>query len=769
MRLTRPALALSAAAVLLSPLLAHAVSAPAAPAAPSVRTTAALPTSWPAVPVAERLQPWLAAELAKGGTAPLRVMVSGTTIDAATEAATEAGMTIQQTWRSSGIVVAIGSPEQIRDVVGQDGVRAVDGDQPLAPALETAHVATRSNDALAAYTAADGVSRIGGAGSSVAVIDSGIDGRHPFFQRGGKSTVVRNLKNVCTILTGPTDTCFQHDPTNDTDTTSVGGHGTHVAGITGGVDTVLSDGTKLRGSAPDVSLVGLSVGATLSIINANAAMQWVADHHRQPCRPANQQDGPADPSCPPIKATNHSYGPASVPAGGHKFRESDPAVTIQRNLVTQGVTVVWAAGNSAGDGSVATTNPPAMDFTPGVLMIASYDDADSGTRDNQLSSFSSRGKKDAFETYPDLSAPGDGITSSCRPYLAVCSTGFDFRNGPGAADIGTFNTISGTSMATPYVAGVVAQLVQAKPGITPGEIEALLENNAHRFGGDYQPDPTNGTTPTSFDKGHGLVDVAATLAAALGTTAPGAPAPTCTTTSFQVVDPTGDATQVVLLDTPLPSQDSLDVQKAYLLYDDAAQTLTFRIGVTDLAAGPPAGSVGEFFRFYFTRGTDPELFVTANRNGTGQRFSLRQQGGASVPLSGAFNTATDEVSVTMPLGDYTKVLADKRLALGDTLDVGQVLGQRDGNGVTLTADTAAGTCPFVLGTSTPAETVEPAPTASASPDPEPTQATSPEPSPEPSPAPSQSASPEPTETGTASPSPSPTCQPKNGNGKGCRK
>ena len=700
MRLTRPALALSAAAVLLSPVLAHAVSSPALPAAPAA-AAASLPTSWPAVPVSERLQPWLAGELAKGGTEPLRVMVSGTTIDAATAAAEATGMTIQQTWRSSGIVVAIGSPEQIRDVVQQPGVRAVEGDQPLAPALETAHVATRSNDALAAFKAPDGVSRIGGDGSSVAVIDSGIDGRHPFFQRDGRSTVVRNLKNVCTFLTGPTDTCFQHDPTNDTDTTSVGGHGTHVAGITGGVETVLADGSKVRGSAPDVNLVGLSVGATLSIINANAAMQWVLDHHRQPCKPASQQDGPADPACPPIKATNHSYGPASVPAGGHTFNPNSPTVTIQRNLVAQGVTVVWAAGNSAGDGSIATTNPPAMDPTPGVLMVASYNDADSGSRDNQLSSFSSRGKRGDPQTYPDLSAPGDGITSSCRPYLAVCSTGFDFRNGPGPADIGTFNTISGTSMATPYVAGVVAQLVQAKPGITPAEIEVLLEDNAHQFGDGYEADPTNAGSTTSFDKGHGLVDVAATLAAALGTTAPGAPAPTCTTSSFQVLDPAGDAKQVVLLETPLPSQPSLDVQKAYLLYDDAAQALTFRIAVTDLSAGPPAGSVGEFFRFYFTRGTDPELFVTANRNGTGERFALRQQGGATVPLTGSFDETTNEVSVTMPLADYSKALAGRSLALGDTINVGQVLGQRDGNGLTLTADTASGTCPFVIGTSTP--------------------------------------------------------------------
>lgn len=699
MRVLRPAVGLSAAALLLLPTLASAVEGPVATApatqAPAAQAPAA---SWPAVPVAERLQPWLAEELAKGGADRLRVMVSGQTIEAAVEAAKASGLTVQQTWASSGIVVAIGSPAQVRDVVTQPGVRAVEGDQPITFQLDTAHQATRSDVAETTIKTAEG-GRVGGAGSSVAIIDSGIDGRHPFFQRNGKSTVVRNLKNVCTVLTGPTDTCFQNDPTNDTDTTAAGGHGTHVAGITGGVDTTLPDGTELRGSAPDVNLVGLSVGATLSIINANAAMQWVLDHHRQPCKPMNQQDGPADPACPPIKATNHSYGPASVPAGGHKFVENSPTVTIQRGLVAGGVTVVWAAGNSAGNGSVATTNPPAMDPTPGVLMVASYNDAGTGTRDNQLSTFSSRGKIGDQQTYPDLSAPGDLITSACRPYLAVCSTGFDFRNGPGPADIGTFNTISGTSMATPYVAGVVAQLVQAKPLITPAEVEDLLEDNAYGFAGGYEPDTLNSDNGgTSFDKGHGLVDVAATLSSLLGVAAPGEPAPTCTSSSPQVVDPADDASEVVLLDTPLPSQASLDVREGRLAWDDATRALTVSFTVTDLSAGPPTGSAGEYFRFYLSRAADPEVYVIARRSSAGvAAFSLRQfDSGLSTPLTGTFDEATSTVTALLPAAEYTKVVPGQTLTTGDTIAVGQLLGQRDTGAATLTADTATGTCPFTL-------------------------------------------------------------------------
>ena len=223
--------------------------------------------------------------------------------------------------------------------------------------------------------------------------------------------------------------------------------------------------------------------------------------------------GEVDADCPPIRVTNHSYGPASVPSGGHQFNEDSADVQIQRALVEKGVVAVWAAGNSAGNGSQATTNPPGMDPTPGILSVASYNDGQTGNRDNQLSSFSSRGEEGRTGSYPDISAPGDGITSACRAYLSICSTGLDPIDG------GNYNTISGTSMAAPYIAGVVAQLLEADPTLTPAQIEDVLEDTAHPFeaGGFYEPDPLNSDGETSFDKGHGLVDVFEALSAALGT------------------------------------------------------------------------------------------------------------------------------------------------------------------------------------------------------------------------------------------------------------
>ncbi len=338
------------------------------------------------------------------------------------------------------------------------------------------------------------------------------------FSKGLATKVVQNRKNACGIEIDPalSEECFVTIP--DSDTTSVGGHGTHVAGIAAGyeVTTTSPSVRELRGTAPGARLVGLSVGAAIGLLDAAAAQYWVLEHQQNPCRTAAQQTASTvDADCPPIRVTNHSYGPAASTGEDNEFDAGSIAVQLQRALVQKGVVAVWAAGNDGGDGANAFTNPTAMDPTPGIVMVASYDDDELGSRDRQLSDFSSRGRLGALGTYPDVSAPGDTITSACRAYQSVCSTGLD------PYDNGDYNTISGTSMASPYVAGVVATLFQAKPTLTPAELEGVREDTAYKFttGGAYEADlaDRNADDTTSFDKGHGLVDV---VEATLRVTAP---------------------------------------------------------------------------------------------------------------------------------------------------------------------------------------------------------------------------------------------------------
>jgi M6 family metalloprotease-like protein len=97
-----------------------------------------------------------------------------------------------------------------------------------------------------------------------------------------------------------------------------------------------------------------------------------------------QAEGEIDPACPPIRVTNHSYGPISTDEARTSFDPDSATLRLQRPLIAQDVTPVWAAGNDGGDGSVARTNPAGMDPTPGVLMVATYNDGNAGSRDNQL-------------------------------------------------------------------------------------------------------------------------------------------------------------------------------------------------------------------------------------------------------------------------------------------------------------------------------------------------------------------------------------------------
>jgi len=214
--------------------------------------------------------------------------------------------------------------------------------------------------------------------------------------------------------------------------------------------------------------------------------------------------------CPPIRVVNNSYGPQ----GGGKFDPNSATVKLQRQLVKEGVVMVWAAGNDGGDGSKSLTNPPAQDPTGGIISVASYNDQGNGTRSGPVSTFSSRGVKNDPSTWPDISAPGQNILGACRVYLPICSTGLKPQNGPGILDAGSYNVLSGTSMASPQIVGVVALLFQAAPTATPAEVEQVLKSTALRYsnGAPYQH---VGRYQTSFDKGTGLVDALA-AAKALG-------------------------------------------------------------------------------------------------------------------------------------------------------------------------------------------------------------------------------------------------------------
>ena len=695
---SRPIVAAVAAA--LTTALLAAAPAPAA-AAPSAARTA----------ISDQvLMPSLVDHLADvGAGTPVRVMVqAGGDISAAKGAARAAGLAPEASMDKVGIAVAVGTPAQIRALADQEGVSRVDwADEVLEAFSETSHEATRAEQVHAGAVDVDGdgvLDGFDGSGFSVAVVDSGTDGTHPMFaDENGDSRVKKNIKIVCSdalpILAG----IFVEDPyasagscavdataVNDTDTPSLGGHGTHVTGIAAGGIVTDSAGRELRGGAPGADIVAVSTGAAISVYGGTLGMYWVLENHADPC---------GDGSCAPVVAVNNSWGPS----GGGDFSADAPQVLVQRALVEEGVTVVWAAGNDGGDGSDNTTNPYSTDPTPGVMSIANYYDGDTGSRDNALDASSSRGEDGAPATYPDLSAPGTNITSACRPYLPICSTGFDTADPD-------YNTITGTSMAAPHVAGYTAVLQQIAVETTgqrlsPAAIEDLFVDSAYQFGSrTYEPDPRNAdsTTGTSFDAGHGLVDLVAAVELLTGKTAPAPGGESCPVDG-RFSDPEGDATGALGVETGGPNAAGLDVTEGWLTSDPLTSDVTFHWTVSDLAESPggPEGT-GEYFDANFTLGgagyylgatrsiEDGESFVLGKFGDTG-RESLKSG------LPGSFDPATDEIAVTLPAAVWTELGLPGSISAGQEVAGVSIVARRSLVLLVPDADTATSGCAYTIG------------------------------------------------------------------------
>jgi serine protease AprX len=446
------------------------------------------------------------------------------------ERVTSNGLKIGARFRSANTVYAFGLPAALQRLRADSRIARLEYPGTLATHLETATLATRARS-LNQHTggldvrvpAPDG-GFIDGTGSGVAIIDSGTDASNPDLDWCGNGPAdtcktVRNFKIACStplLANATTGLCF--GPTvmqevENSDTSS--GHGTHVSGISAGTGSV-SKG-MFRGVAPGAKLYGFGSGDGDRIILANAAVafQWIIDNHLDPLQ--NGADPvPGAPADPPIVVINNSYGAPD------DFRPDDLLSLLANAAIVEGITVVWSAGNDGGSGErdcvdtfqepVPCTSSSSNNPMPGSISVANYDDGETGNRDNVLDTTSSRGDGADPTTWPDISAPGTFITSTCPVLSIFCSLGPDINYPP------YYGNLSGTSMAAPHVAGIVALLHQANPDLTPAHIEDVLQDTAHKFtaGAPYADDPQNPAGTSSFDKGAGLADARLAVLRTLG-------------------------------------------------------------------------------------------------------------------------------------------------------------------------------------------------------------------------------------------------------------
>lgn len=227
------------------------------------------------------------------------------------------------------------------------------------------------------------------------------------------------------------------------------GHGTHCAGIAA---AAADNNEGVAGAAPGCKLLIVKAldktgaGATSDIVRG---IRWAMSHG--------------------AKVISLSVG------GEDDSRALRDACT---DALQAGIVVVAAMGN---DGKTIKNWPAAI---PGVIAVGAT------TKSDGVAGFSTRG------SWISIAAPGASILSTAPTYAATMNSGKDAELQRG------YGVLSGTSMATPLVAGIAALMLSARPGMKPAQIKAALEKSAVGSGG------------TNIRTGHGRVDAAKALAAA---------------------------------------------------------------------------------------------------------------------------------------------------------------------------------------------------------------------------------------------------------------
>jgi hypothetical protein len=301
----------------------------------------------------------------------------------------------------------------------------------------------------------------------IGVIDDGVNQAHPFFDASGYSyppgfpkgqAAFTTPKVIAARAFAPASTTWRHARSPFDPVMSV--HGTHVAGIAAGNVTsgaVAGRGT-LSGGAPRAYIGNYKVLSTPSnfglIDNAGEVVAGIE---------AAVRDG--------MDVINMSFG---------EF-ETDPARNVVDRAVdgaaAAGVVPVAAAGNSYADFGRGSIGSPAT--AARAIAVAAV------TKTNVLAGFSSSGPTAlSLRMRPHVSAPGASILSSVPERE------------------GTWASFSGTSMASPHVAGGVALLLQRHPAWTVDQVTSALVQTGRPV-----TDPVTEQETPATREGGGLVDL----------------------------------------------------------------------------------------------------------------------------------------------------------------------------------------------------------------------------------------------------------------------
>lgn len=301
------------------------------------------------------------------------------------------------------------------------------------------------------------ITTLGLSGDNVrwAVTDSGVDYANP--ELAGRIVAGHDFPGCPTVANQPGDD------------NSSGGHGTHVAGIVGGAG-VVAGGVDANGFhhgigiAPQVDLVALNPICVGSVPWPPAG-GWQELSKRALAAQAIGSNN----SWTSGEGAGVGYN-ASARTHDFMIRDGD----FDTTMINEPFIEVFSAGNSGSGPNTITAPKEAKN----IIVVGATRNQRVGSID-AMASFSSRGPAIDTRTLPTISAPGEQISSTRR--VAGAS---DCNTAIGAGVLANYAFCSGTSMASPQVAGMSALLAQwwrgNNAGATPSPamVKALLVNGA---------------------------------------------------------------------------------------------------------------------------------------------------------------------------------------------------------------------------------------------------------------------------------------------------
>ncbi len=267
-----------------------------------------------------------------------------------------------------------------------------------------------------------------GAGVTMAIIDTGIDGNHSGVDDLDDDNSTHDPKILAFY-----DAVNNPGLTNGSEVEPYdgNGHGTHCAGITTGTGAPTYE---YIGVAPKANLVGVKVlsdGGSGSYAQVMAGMQWTVDKRHE----FN------------IRAASMSLGGPAVSEWTTSEQES--VNRMANEMMRAGVALFIAAGNAAFSAQIGTPGSAEDAITVGAL-----------DKNTAIAIYSSQGPTEEGRIKPNIAFVGSDVMAP------------DANTGDG------YVALSGTSMATPGAAGVAVLMFQANPDLSPFDIRNIMQETS---------------------------------------------------------------------------------------------------------------------------------------------------------------------------------------------------------------------------------------------------------------------------------------------------